>query len=314
MSSIETEGLTKRFGSLTAVDRLSFKVKVGEIFGLLGPNGAGKTTTIRMLASLISPTEGYALINGHDVVKESLRVREIVGILTENPSLYDRLTAHENMEFFAEAYGITDRVERDGRIRELLEFFDLWERRGDKAGTFSKGMKQKLAIARAIVHSPEILFLDEPTAGLDPSSSKDIRDLMEGLSRRENQTILLSTHRLEDADRLCSRVMIIKDGGSVIVGSPEELRRRMAGPPLLEVRLRKADMRIVRLVESLEQVSAVSLDAEPGRMVISLSDVEEATPLVVRSIVEAGGMVLSVNVVEPSLEEAYLKLVGGEGE
>ena len=131
MPNIETEGLTKRFGSLTAVDRLSFKVGGGEIFGLLGPNGAGKTTTIRMLASLISPTEGYALVNGHDVVKESLRVREIVGILTENPSLYDRLTAHENMEFFAEAYGITDRVERDGRIRELLEFFDLWERRGD---------------------------------------------------------------------------------------------------------------------------------------------------------------------------------------
>ena len=314
MSSIETEGLTKRFGSLTAVDRLSFKVEGGEIFGLLGPNGAGKTTTIRMLASLISPTEGYALVNGHDVVKESLRVREIVGILTENPSLYDRLTAHENMQFFAEAYGITDRVERNGRIRELLEFFDLWERRGDTAGTFSKGMKQKLAIARAIVHSPEILFLDEPTAGLDPSSSKDIRDLMEGLSRRENQTILLSTHRLEDADRLCSRVMIIKDGGSVIVGSPEELRRRMAGPPLLEIHLRKVDERVVRSVESLGQVSAVSLDAETGRMVISLSDVEEATPLVVRSIVEAGGMVLSVNVVEPSLEEAYLKLVGGEGE
>ncbi len=314
MSSIETEGLTKRFGSLTAVDRLSFKVEGGEIFGLLGPNGAGKTTTIRMLASLISPTEGYALVNGHDVVKESLRVREIVGILTENPSLYDRLTAHENMQFFAEAYGITDRVERNGRIRELLEFFDLWERRGDKAGTFSKGMKQKLAIARAIVHSPEILFLDEPTAGLDPSSSKDIRDLMEGLSRRENQTILLSTHRLEDADRLCSRVMIIKDGGSVIVGSPEELRRRMAGPPLLEIHLRKVDERVVRSVESLGQVSAVSLDAETGRMVISLSDVEEATPLVVRSIVEAGGMVLSVNVVEPSLEEAYLKLIGGEGE
>ena len=314
MSSIETEVLTKRFGSLTAVDRLSFNVKVGEIFGLLGPNGAGKTTTIRMLASLISPTEGYALVNGHDVVKESLRVREIVGILTENPSLYDRLTAHENMEFFAEAYGITDRVERDGRIRELLDFFDLWERRGDKAGNFSKGMKQKLAIARAIVHGPEILFLDEPTSGLDPKSSKDIRDLMEELSRCENQTILLSTHRLEDADRLCSRVMIIKDGGSVIVGSPKELRRRMAGTPLLEVRLRKADERIIRSVESLEQVSAVILDAKTGRMVISLSDVEEATPLVVRSVVQAGGMIQSVNVIEPSLEEAYLKLVRGEGE
>ena len=314
MPNIETEGLTKRFGSLTAVDRLSFKVEGGEIFGLLGPNGAGKTTTIRMLASLISPTEGYALVNGHDVVEESLRVREIVGILTENPSLYDRLTAQENMEFFAEAYGITDRVERDDRIRELLDFFDLWGRRGDKAGSFSKGMKQKLAIARALVHSPEILFLDEPTSGLDPKSSKDIRDLMEGLSRSENQTILLSTHRLEDADRLCSRVMIIKDGGSVVVGSPEELRRRMAGPPLLEVRLRKADESIIRSVEALEQVSGVSLGADPGRMVVSLSDVEEATPLVVRSIVEAGGMVLSVNVVEASLEEAYLELVGGEGE
>jgi ABC-2 type transport system ATP-binding protein len=289
-------------------------VRGGEIFGLIGPNGAGKTTTIRMLASLISPTEGYALINGHDVVKESLRVREIVGILTENPSLYDRLTAHENMKFFAEAYGITDRVERDGRIKELLDFFDLWERRGDKTGNFSKGMKQKLAIARALVHNPEILFLDEPTSGLDPKSSKDIRDLMEGLSRRENQTILLSTHRLEDAERLCSRVMIIKNGGNVIVGSPEELRRKMAGTPMLEVRLRKSDERIVRLVESLDQVSAVSLDAEPGRMVISLSDAEEATPLIVRSIAQAGGMILSVNVLEPSLEEAYLKLVGGEGE
>ncbi|MBC8223803.1 ABC transporter ATP-binding protein [Candidatus Bathyarchaeota archaeon] len=314
MPSIETEGLTKRFGSLTAVDHLNFDVEAGEIFGLLGPNGAGKTTTIRMLASLISPSEGYARVSGHDVVKESLKVREIVGILTENPSLYDRLTAYENMEFFAEAYGITDRVERRDRIRELLELFDLWERRDDKAGNFSKGMKQKLAITRAIVHNPEILFLDEPTSGLDPKSSKDIRDLMEELSRRENQTILLSTHRLEDADRLCSRVMIIKDGGSVVVGSPEELRNKIAGTPLLEIRLRKADERIVRSVEALEQVSAVSLDADPGRMLISLDDVEAATPLVVRSVVEAGGMVLSVNVVEPSLEEAYLKLVGGDSE
>jgi len=314
LPSIETEGLTKRFGSLTAVDHLNFAVEAGEIFGLLGPNGAGKTTTIRMLASLISPSEGNARISGHDVVKESLKVREIVGILTENPSLYDRLTAYENMEFFAEAYGITDRVERRDRIRELLELFDLWERRDDKAGNLSKGMKQKLAITRAIVHNPEVLFLDEPTSGLDPKSSKDIRDLMEELSRRENQTILLSTHRLEDADRLCNRVMIIKDGGSVIIGSPEELRNKIAGTPLLEIRLRKADERIVRSVEALEQVSGVSLDADPGRMVISLDDVEAATPLVVRSVVEAGGMVLSVNVVEPSLEEAYLKLVGGDSE
>ena len=314
MPSIETEGLTKRFGTLTAVDHLSFRVNPGEIFGLLGPNGAGKTTTIRMLASLIAPTEGYARVGGHDVVKESLRVREMVGILTESPSLYDRLTAEENMEFFAEAYGITDRSDRSKRIRELLEFFDLWERRNDKAGGFSKGMKQKLALARALVHSPEILFLDEPTSGLDPRSAKDIRDLMEELSERENQTILLSTHRLEDAERLCSRVMIIRDGGSLIVGSPDELRRRMTGSPLLEVRLRRVDEGIIRSIRTLEQVSNLSINAEANKMTVGLKDLEDATPLVVRRIVEAGGLILSVEALEPSLEEAYLKLVGGEAE
>jgi len=314
LPSIETEDLTKRFGTLTAVDHLSFRVDPGEIFGLLGPNGAGKTTTIRMLASLIEPTEGCARVGGHDVVKESLRVREMVGILTESPSLYDRLTAEENMEFFAEAYGITDRSERSKRIRELLEFFDLWERRNDKAGGFSKGMKQKLALARALVHSPEILFLDEPTSGLDPRSAKDIRDLMEELSERENQTILLSTHRLEDAERLCSRVMIIRDGGSLIVGSPDELRRRMTGSPFLEVRLRRVDEGIIRSIRTLEQVSNLSIDDDANKMTVGLKDLEEATPLVVRRIVEAGGLILSVEALEPSLEEAFLKLVGGEAE
>ena len=314
MPSIETEDLTKRFGSLTAVDHLSFRVDPGEIFGLLGPNGAGKTTTIRMLASLIEPTEGCARVGGHDVVKESLRVREMVGILTESPSLYDRLTAEENMEFFAEAYGITDRSERSKRIRELLEFFDLWERRNDKAGGFSKGMKQKLALARALVHSPEILFLDEPTSGLDPRSAKDIRDLMEELSERENQTILLSTHRLEDAERLCSRVMIIRDGGSLIVGSPDELRRRMTGSPFLEVRLRRVDEGIIRSIRTLEQVSNLSIDDDANKMIVGLKDLEDATPLIVRRIVEAGGLILSVETLEPSLEEAYIKLVGGEAE
>ena len=314
MPSIETEGLTKRFGTLTAVDHLSFRVNPGEIFGLLGPNGAGKTTTIRMLASLIAPTEGCARVGGHDVVKESLRVREMVGILTESPSLYDRLTAEENMEFFAEAYGITDRSDRSKRIRELLEFFDLWERRNDKAGGFSKGMKQKLALARALVHSPEILFLDEPTSGLDPRSAKDIRDLMEELSERENQTILLSTHRLEDAERLCSRVMIIRDGGSLIVGSPDELRRRMTGSPFLEVRLRRVDEGIIRSIRTLEQVSNLSIDDDANKMTVGLKNLEDATPLVVRRIVEAGGLILSVEALEPSLEEAYLKLVGGEAE
>jgi len=314
MSSIEAQGLTKRFGTLTAVDRLSFRVDEGEIFGLLGPNGAGKTTTIRMLASLISPSEGTARVGGHDIVKESISVRGIVGILTENPCLYDRLTAYENMSFFAEAYGLDDEGERKGRIRELLEFFDLWDRRGDRAGTFSKGMRQKLAIARAIVHGPEILFLDEPTSGLDPSSAKDIRDLMERLSRREGQTILLSTHRLEDAERLCGGVVIIRDGASVIVGSPDELRNRMAGAPVLEVHLVEVSQRVVEAVEALGQVSEVNPNAPASRLLVKVDDAESAAPMIVRSIVQAGGMILSVNAVQPSLEEAYLKLVGEGGE
>lgn len=216
------------------------------------------------------------------------------------------------MEFFAEAYGIADPVEKSGRIRELLEFFDLWERRGDKAGTFSKGMKQKLAIARALVHGPEVLFLDEPTSGLDPRSSKDIRDLMEELSRRERRTILLSTHRLEDAERLCDRVMIIREGASVVIGSPEELQRKIAGTPVLEIRLRGAPGRTADAIRALDGVIEVAVDAPASRLMVSLDDAEASTPEVVRAVVEVNGEILSVGVIEPSLEEAYLRLVGGE--
>jgi len=312
MSSIETDGLTKRFGSLTAVDHLGFKVEEGEIFGLLGPNGAGKTTTIRMLACLISPSEGSARVGGYDIDRDSLKVREIVGILTENPCLYDRLTAYENMDFFAEAYGLSGVQEKRDRIRELLEFFELWDRRNDKAATFSKGMKQKLATARALVHKPPILFLDEPTSGLDPEAAKEVRDLMERLSRYEKHTILLCTHRLEDAERLCSRVMIINKGKNVILGTPEELRDKIAGQPVLQVKLKKVNKRIIGAVEELEKVREVNVDNSASRLTIILDDYESATPGVVRKIVYAEGMVLSVNVLRPSLEEAYLKLVKEE--
>jgi len=201
VSNIEAEGLTKTFDSLTAVDHLSLDVREGEVFGVLGPNGAGKTTTIRMLACLILPSEGSAKVGGYDIKRDSLKVRQIVGILTENPSLYERLTAFENLDFFAEAYGLSNIQEKENRIKELLEFFELWERRNDKVATFSKGMKQKLAIARALVHKPPVLFLDEPTAGLDPEASREVRDLMERLSRHEKHTILICTHRLEDAEK-----------------------------------------------------------------------------------------------------------------
>lgn len=312
MSRIETEGLTKYYESLVAVDHLTFKVKEGEVFGLLGPNGAGKTTTIRILACLISPSEGSAKVSGYKIDKNPLAVRQTVGILTENPSLYERLTAQENMDFFAEAYNLSEPQEKAKRIRELLEFFDLWERRNDKVATFSKGMKQKLAIARALVHNPPILFLDEPTAGLDPESAKEVRDLMKILSRREKHTILLCTHHLEDAERLCSRVMIINKGKSVVVGTPDELRNRIARKPSVQINLKKVDPKIIEAARRVSHVEQVDADESTSSLRIVLDDANEGTPAVVKSIVDAGGLVIGVHVLRPSLEEAYLKLIKEE--
>ena len=310
--AIETIGLAKRFNSFTAVNDLTFKVSEGEVFGLLGPNGAGKTTTIRMLACLIPPSNGSASVAGYDIAKDASKVRENVGVLTENPSLYERLTAYENMEFFAQAYGLADQSKRNARIRELLEFFDLWSRRSDRVVTFSKGMKQKLAIARALIHNPHIIFLDEPTAGLDPESAKSIRDLVERLSQQEKHTFLLCTHRLEDAERLCSRMIIINKGRGVAVGTIEELCNRVERGHVIEIALKEVDRKVVETVKRLNHILNVDTNCSSGLMRISVEDHDSVTPEVVRSVVNAGGQVLSVNVLRPSLEEAYLKLVKKE--
>ena len=311
MSGIEAVGLTKRFGSLTAVDGLSFEVGKGEIFGLLGPNGSGKTTTVRLLSCLIAPSEGSASVTGFDIRREPLKVREAVGVLTENPGIYDRLSAVENMEFFAEAYGLRDKAERDSRIRELLEFFDLWDRRGDRVGTFSRGMRQKLAIAKAVVHRPEVLFLDEPSSGLDPKAAKDIRDLMEVMSRQEKHTIVLCTHNLEEAERLCSRVMIIRKGAALATGSVEDLRKKLHGAPELEVSLEEVNDRLIKATAKLEGVRAVNATVK-GTLIYDIDDPEARTPDVVRSLVQAGGRIKSVNILRPSLEDAYLELTKEE--
>jgi ABC-2 type transport system ATP-binding protein len=306
MSSIEAVGLSKNFGGLRAVDGLSFEVGAGEIFGLLGPNGSGKTTTVRLLSSLIAPSGGSARVAGFDIITDALKVREAVGVLTENPGIYDRLSAQENMEFFAEAYGLKDMAERDARIKELLEFFDLWDRRSDKAGTFSKGMRQKLAIAKAVVHRPEVLFLDEPSSGLDPKAAKDIRDLMEDMSRREKHTIILCTHNLEEAERLCSRVMIIRKGVPLAMGSVEDLRKKLHGSPELEVTVSDAGDELLKKAERLRGVKAVTLNR--GVFIFTLDDPEAETPDIVAGLVRAGARIRSVNVLRPTLEDTYLEL------
>lgn len=305
------EALEKRFDSVVALDRLSFEVKEGEVFGLLGPNGAGKTTTVRVLACLISPTGGSVRVCGFTVTDEPTKVRERVGIVTENPCVYERLTAYENMDFFAEAYGVSVRAERRKRIRELLDFFDLWDRRWDKVAYFSKGMKQKLAIARALAHRPPVLLLDEPTAGLDPESAKEVRDLVIQLSRRENRAVLLCTHRLEDAERLCDSVMIVNKGRKIAAGPIEWLRREIAGPPILEVVLRYETPDAVNSIRRNTSVRALEQDGP--RMLIDLENPELATPEIVATIVRAGGLVESVKMLSPSMEEIYLKLIKEDG-
>ncbi|MFW6111075.1 MAG: ABC transporter ATP-binding protein [Thermoproteota archaeon] len=308
MVGIKVEGLTKEFDSLVAVDHLSFEIKEGEVFGLLGPNGAGKTTTIRLLGCLISPSEGTATVGGYDIIQHPVQVREKVGILTETPSLYERLTALENMDFFAEAYGLTNPQAKRERIGELLRFFELWDRRGDKVATFSKGMKQKLAIARALVHRPPFLFLDEPTAGLDPEASKEVRDLMKVLSHQERHTILLCTHHLADAERLCHRVMIINKGRSVITGTPDQLGAKIAGNPTLQVTIKEVTPRILEAVKAVKGVTGVNPEFS-STLEINLCQPQSTIPQVVKTIVESGGEVLEVRSMRPSLEEAYIQLM-----
>ncbi len=303
--------MSRRYGSEVAVDRLSFKVSEGEIFGLIGPNGAGKTTTIRLLACLIPPSGGSATVAGYDIVREQTKVRRCVGILTENPALYERLTPKENLDFFGEAYGLTSTTERNRRIRELLEFFNLWDRRNDKIGGFSKGMKQKLAIARALLHDPSILFLDEPTSGLDPETASGIRKQMMALSHERKRTILLSTHRLEDADKMCNKILIINKGRGLTVGSPEELKAKINGQPTIQIRLRNLDAKILENLRQLEAVKEITVQNQ-DRLLLTLRDMDNDIPDVVRNIVQSGGMILSVNNSQLTLEETYLRLIRSE--
>jgi len=221
---IRIEGLTKRFGDNLAVDDLTLHVKPGEVFAFLGPNGAGKTTTVRMLAALIGPTSGRAWINGHELGQADIDIRRSVGILTEAPGLYERLDAVQNLTLYAKLYEVEDAM---GQVEKYLRLLGLWERRDEPVGGFSKGMKQKLAIARALLHEPPLLFLDEPTAALDPASARVVRDFI-GEIKGAGRTIFLCTHNLDEADRLADRIGIIKRE-LIQVDSPANLRSSLYG-------------------------------------------------------------------------------------
>ena len=304
---IDTEGLTKKFGGVTAVDSVTLHVDEGEVFGFLGPNGAGKTTTVRMMACLVSKSSGRATIGDYEIAStaDQPKIRKMVGLLTENVGLYEELSAYDNLDFYGRFYKLGEQKRKE-RIEYLLKMLELWEKKDVAAGTFSKGMKQKLAIARALIHDPEVLFLDEPTANLDPEASKTVRDFILEL-KKEKRTIFLNTHLLDEAERICDRVAILKTR-LITIGSPQELRHSLSGRKV-KVQLQHMDDAVISSVKKMGyQVGEVTANS----IVINLRDPEEENPAILRSVQSAGGKIVFVTEVGSSLEDVYLKLVKGE--
>ena len=301
---IETNNLTRKFGDRLAVDNLNLTAEEGKILGFLGPNGAGKTTTMRMLAGLISPTSGYAVVDGIRPDKEAERVHEIIGILTETPGFYNNLSAQRNLEYFAGFYNLSD---ASAQIEKYLKLMELWERKSDKVGTFSKGMKQRLAITRALIHRPKILFLDEPTSGLDPEVSQEVRGLIQNLSR-EGYTIILSTHNLSEAEQLCHRIAVIRTA-LVTLDTPANLRKRLFHHQTM-IKLEEIDDNLIQVVSKLDYVNKHS--REENTLLIELADPSKHQADLIKKIVEAGGRIIEVTEKKHSLEDIYLSLLNEE--
>ncbi|MFL7838849.1 MAG: ABC transporter ATP-binding protein [Candidatus Promineifilaceae bacterium] len=299
---IRTNGLSKRFGDFTAVDNLTLEIDSGEVFGFLGPNGAGKTTTVRMLTCLIEPSAGQASVLGYQVGQEDQQIRRSVGLLTETPGHYDRLSAWQNLTIYARLYEV-EQVER--QVEKYLRLLDLWERRQDPAGSFSKGMRQKLAIARTLLHEPQVLFLDEPTAGLDPQAAHLIREFIEEL-KEEGRTIFICTHNLDEADRLCDRVAVFKQNLRV-VDAPANLRRQVYGRRIsIQLAQRAAVFSdLITAVRGLREV-----ETNDYTLAFNTENPETDNPDVIRQLVQAGADIQFVNEEKHTLEEVYLNLIG----
>ncbi|OLC57118.1 MAG: multidrug ABC transporter ATP-binding protein [Chloroflexi bacterium 13_1_40CM_4_68_4] len=305
--AIETHGLTRRFDGRVAVEDLSVAIPEGTVFGFLGPNGAGKTTTVRMLAALIARTAGEAIVAGHQLGADDDALRRSVGILTESPGLYERLSARQNLTYFARLYDLTPGRAAE-QVERYLRMLELWERRDDPVGTFSKGMRQKLAIARALLHEPPVLFLDEPTAGLDPEAARTVRDFV-ALLRREGRTIFLTTHNLPEADELCDTIAVFQRR-LLRMGTPAELRSGLFGTGTF-VRVLGDARAYVATARALPFVREVS--AEGDRLSLRIDDPDARNPELIDALIGAGARIRYVEPIRHSLEDVYLRLIGQGG-
>ena len=300
---IELAGLTKQFDGFTAVDGVTLTVAAGEILALLGPNGAGKTTTVRMLAAILRPTVGRACVAGYDVVEHPREVRRRVGLLTEHPGLYLRMRGQEYLDFFGRLMGLSaDECRRRGR--ELLARFGMPEAWDQRMGTYSKGMQQKMALVRAMLHDPSVLLLDEPTSAMDPHSAKLVRDAILGL-RHHQRAIVICTHNLAEAEALADRIAIIRRGKIIALGTPAELKTRLLGPPLMELCLSHPVDGIVKLVSDLVSVEAQGEDW----LRYSTPAPQQANPRLLHTLASHSVGVFTLSEVPRSLEDVYLRVV-----
>jgi ABC-2 type transport system ATP-binding protein len=302
---IDTEKLSRQFGNLTAVDDLTLHVNEGEVFGFLGPNGAGKTTTVRMLCCLISKTSGKAQIGefSTDTEEDCLKIRKMVGLLPENVGLYDSLSAYTNLDFYGKLYELTPE-KRQENIERLLRLLGIWERRNDAVATFSKGTKQKIAIARALIHEPQVLFLDEPTANLDPEASKTVRDFIIEL-KKEKRTIFLNTHNLDEAERLCDRIGILKTK-LIAIDSPKNLERSLYNRKTI-VHMEAITNEVLAAVKNLNSVKNVR--SSDSKLILDMDNPEKDNPELIRTIIAANGNIQYVTELKSTLEDVYLKLI-----
>jgi ABC-2 type transport system ATP-binding protein len=305
---IELKGLTKRFDDLVAVNSISLQIKAGEVFALLGPNGAGKTTTVRMLASILKPTAGSATVAGHDVATEGRHVRTHIGVLTEAPGLYTRMTGWEYLEFFGELRGLSRR-QREVRILSLAERFQFEEALPRRLSDYSKGMKQKIALVRTLLHNPPVLLFDEPTSAMDPASARLVRDAIRQMRSDEGRAIIICTHNLPEAEELADRIGIIRDGAIVAEGTAADLKMSLLGPPLMELKLRHApDNGLLPLMRQFVEIETVG----ETWVRYHTSEPHTTNPRLLEALTEAQIPVVTLSEVPRSLESVYLRAVGSE--
>ncbi|MHA1696093.1 MAG: ABC transporter ATP-binding protein [Candidatus Helarchaeota archaeon] len=315
---IEIKGLSKNFKKIKALDNISLTVNEGEVFGFLGPNGAGKTTTIRILSCILKPDAGTALLDNYDIHEEPMKIRKLIGVLTENPCIYERLSGRYNLMFFGKLYDVPeDQIKQ--RVDELLTMFDLQDRSNDKSGTYSKGMKKKLAISRTMIHNPKIIFLDEPTTGLDPKASKDLRDYIKKLSIKRKITIFLSTHNLTEAEYLCDKIAVINKGKIIAIGRPNELSRMLWSGDRVEITLINdykdkgiSQSEIHDMISSIDGVNECIVN--DNKIHLSLESAEKVNPIIIKKLISSGIDIVQAKIEGHSLEDIYLSLIKEESD